>query len=271
MIYLIILIAVILVLLAASKLSYFRDYFTDRNSIQLNWIGEVCIVLLIIGIGYFAVDLGQKKVEEHGTFVIGSLGEQEIAEINFLDRPVAGRWDIEAKSNGKIFKNIAMFLIPLLVILLRGSIINRLKLFFIFAQGYALSETITGLAKGLVDRYRPFAYRSLQAVEELSDRAKGKFMEDIYEADIKNSFFSGDASITAYSIIFFAIAFYSLYQDSKWKLPVWIMALIAVVLGCYFRTMSGKHFPTDVIIGGIEGALVAIVIWKIHAIKIINN
>ncbi len=264
MIYPIILIALFLGLLAVRKLKYFNHYFTDSYSIRLNWYREVSIVLLIIAMGYFATQLGQRKVEEHTAFEIGSLGQHQIDEINFLDRPIAGRWDIEAKSNGKIFKNIAMFLIPLLVILLKGSIISRVKLLFIFAQGYALSEMITGLAKGLVDRYRPFAYRSMQAVEELSDKAKEKFMEDIFEADIKNSFFSGDASITAYSIIFFAIAFSYLYQNSKWKIPVWIIASVCVVLGCYFRTMSGKHFPSDVIIGGMEGGLVALVIWKIH-------
>ncbi|MCR9067118.1 MAG: phosphatase PAP2 family protein, partial [Cytophagales bacterium] len=145
-----------------------------------------------------------------------------------------------------------------------GSLKGRLILFFIFSQGYVLTETMTGLAKGLIDRYRPFAYLSNDAVKFLNDESKEEFLEDIVDSDILNSFFSGDASIVAFSFTFFAFSYSSCYGQSKLKPLIWIVAVSSISLGCYYRTISGKHFPTDVLIGALVGAFVAFFILGIH-------
>jgi len=258
-IYIIISVVTVLLLVTGKT-----NYFYDSKIVTLSLKREIIICLVCIGLSYVSIELQIEKEANHSVFEIGSLDQTNIEEINSIDRVVAGRWDIIAKSNGKIFKNIAIYLIPLSLFFFTGNIKRRLALFFIFSQGYYLTETLTGLAKGLVDRYRPFAYITHTEIEKLSIKAKGKFMEDIVDYDILNSFFSGDASITAFGFMFFAISYSLFYKHSKLKTVIWTIAIIGTVLGCYFRALSGKHFPTDVLLGGLVGTAIAYGIVKIH-------
>lgn len=247
-----------------------KGYWEDHFKVALRPKLEISVCLVLIGLSYSSIELHKGKKNRHTEFIIGSLDQRSIAQINVLDRSIAGRWDVDAKDNGKIFKNIAVYLIPLFLFLFRGSIKRKLVLFFVFSQGYILTESLTGLTKGLVDRYRPFAYMSKSELEDLGAREKEKILEDIVDYDILNSFFSGDASILAYGLTFFAFSYSLIYNSSTNKNIVWITALGGVFLGCYFRTLSGKHFPTDVIVGGLIGVLVAIGIIKLHINKSIK-
>lgn len=244
-----------------------KDYWEDHFKVILKPASEIFVCLLLIVLSYASIELHTLKKKEHIAFTIGSLDSQSIKQINIVDRSIAGRWDIEAKDNGKIVKNIAIYLIPFFLFLFKGSMKRKLILFFIFSQGYVLTESLTGITKGLVERFRPFAYMSVQGLEKLNAKEKEKFLEDIADYDILNSFFSGDASILAYGLIFFAFSFNLIYTNHIAKKTVWIFSVLGVIIGCYFRTLSGKHFPTDVIVGGLVGALVAIVIIKLHLNK----
>jgi len=259
LLYITISVLLILVLIVNQK-----NYWSDSKAITLNLKKEIVICLVFVGISFASIQLQKEKEANHSVFEISSLGLSDIEEINFVDRVIAGRWDIIAKDTGKIFKNIAIYLIPLSLLFFTGSIKRRLALFFIFSQGYYLTEALTGLTKGLVDRYRPFTYITHEEIDKLSIVAKEKLLEDIVDYDILNSFFSGDASITAFGFIFFAICYSLFYKHSKLKPVIWSVAIMGVVLGCYFRALSGKHFPTDVLIGGLVGAAIAYGIVKIH-------
>ena len=143
-------------------------------------------------------------------------------------------------------------------------------MFFVFTQGYILTEGLTGIAKGIINRYRPFAYMTVDELEKLDLAAKAEFLEDIADYDILNSFFSGDASSIAFGFVFFAFAYSWFYKERKYTYLLWILALSGVVLGGYFRTMSGKHFPTDVTVGAIVGSVVAFGILILHK-NILNS
>ena len=261
-IYSLVVLSIILVLIA-NKETYWKDHLKFTLKLKLEIL--ICIVLLVLS--YAATEIHKVKKKEYTEFTIGSLGTESIQEINFIDRSIAGRWDIEAKNQGKIIKNIAIYILPFSLFLFMGSFKRRAVLFFIFAQGYVLTETLTGLAKGLVDRYRPFSYVSASGIENLSAKAKEKFLEDIFDYDILNSFFSGDASIIGYGFVFFAISYSIIYKKNKYNIFVWIATIISIFLGCYYRSLSGKHFPTDVIIGAVVGALVALGILNLHLKK----
>jgi membrane-associated phospholipid phosphatase len=241
-----------------------EDYWKDHKILTLNAKFEILICLVLLGLAYASIEIHKSKKNDHTEFTIGSLDNKSIEQINAIDRSIAGRWDIEAKNTGKLFKNIAIYLIPFSLFLFAGSLKRRVGLFFIFTQGYILAETLTGLTKGLVDRYRPFAYMTNSGLESLSAKAKEKFLEDIFEYDILNSFFSGDASILAYGFVFFAISYSWIYKKATYKTAVWMATFLAVFLGCYFRVLSGKHFPSDVIVGAIVGTLVALGILLLH-------
>jgi len=248
-----------------------KNYFQDNQVLTLSVKRELLICLVLIVLSYTSLELQRIKKDNFSGFEIGNLNQTTVDQINGFDRGVAGRWDIQSKDRGKILKNIAIYLIPFSVLLYAGGFRSRLILFFIFSEGYVLTEVLTGLAKGLVNRFRPFAYRTIDQMQLLNVEAKEKFLEDIVEYDILNSFFSGDASIIAFAFVFFAYSFSVLYKESKSRNAVWIVTLIVVVLGCYFRTMSGKHFPTDVLMGAIVGMLVAFGIVMIHKKTLKSN
>ncbi len=257
--YVVISLLIILILVVNQK-----SYWDDHRAITLDLKREIVICLACVGLSYASIELQKEKVKNHIEFEIGSLDQTRVEQINSIDRGMAGRWDIIAKANGKIFKNIAIYLIPLSLFFFTGSIKRRLALFFVYSQGYVLTESLTGLAKGLVERYRPFVYMTHIEIEKLSIKAQEKFLEDIVDYDIRNSFFSGDASIIAFGLMFFAMSFSSFYKHSKFKTVIWSIAIIGTVLGCYFRTLSGKHFPTDVLLGGLVGTAIGYGIVRIH-------
>ena len=249
----------IIALLTITTQRYWEDHAKFALGIKLDTVIVVAIVIL----SFASIELHKVKEEAFSGFTVGSLDQAAIEQINGLDQTAAGRWDIVAKDKGKLFKNTAIYIIPLSLLLFLGSIKGRLVLFFIFSQGYMLTEILTGLTKALVDRYRPFAYMSTSGLESLGQEAGEEFREDIVEYDILNSFFSGDASVLAYGFVFFALAF-SVYRNRTTRLVVWIAAFAAIAAGCYFRTMSGKHFPSDVIVGAVVGAMVAALILWLH-------
>jgi membrane-associated phospholipid phosphatase len=239
------------------------NYWKENLSIQLSWKREIVICLVCVGLSYASVELQKKKAENYQKIEIGSL-DPKLEKLNPIDKRMIGQWNIEAKFKGKFFKNVAIYLIPLSLFFFAGSVKRRLALFFVFSQGYVLTESVTGLFKGLVTRYRPFAYMTQERIENLNTESKEKFLEDIVEYDIQNSFFSGDASITAFGFMFLATCYGLFYPSSKFKNGMCAVAIIATLLECYFRALSGKHFPSDVLIGALIGSVIAYGIVEIH-------
>lgn len=244
-----------------------KQYWKENFALTLNLKREVVLCIICIGFLFATIELHKTKYDTIPKFEMGSFDKTQIDSINIFDRTVAGRWDIESKDMGKIFKYTAIFIIPISLLFFRGTIKRRLILLFIFMIGYKITEYFTGLSKGLVNRYRPFTYRTMEEINNLNSEAKEKFLEDIVDYDIVNSFFSGDTSLTAYGFVFFAFAYQVFYKESKYRRVVWAVAVICIILVCYYRTMSGKHFPSDVIIGALIGSLIAFYNVKIHKPK----
>ncbi|WP_273566408.1 hypothetical protein [Maribacter halichondriae] len=119
---------VIIKLLTINQKGYWEDHFKVILRAKL----EIVVCLILLGLSYSSIELHKVKKNEHTEFTIGSLDHKSIEQINFLDRSIAGRWDIEAKDNGKIFKNIAIYLIPLFLFLFKGSIKKKACFVFYF-------------------------------------------------------------------------------------------------------------------------------------------
>lgn len=262
---------IIAIVLLALIISDRKNYWKDHAKVLLNWKMEIIIVLVLIALSFTATELMEAKKSRFTEFTMGSFTSSDIEELNVIDRSFAGKWDIVAKDLGKYFRNTAIYLIPFSLLLFRGSIKRRLVLFFIFAQGYSMTESLTGIAKGLVERFRPFTYRSAEGVEQLAAVEKEKFLEDIVSPDVVNSFFSGDVSMATFDFAFFAMAYSLIYTNKTTKTLVWILAAAAILVGAYLRAMSGKHFPTDVLAGALVGCFVACAILNWHQNKQLSS
>lgn len=202
--------------------------------------------------------------EDLHPFEVGSFTQEDIKNINFIDRGVAGRWDIDAKATGIILKRASKISASIGLALFPGNLKSRGSLCLIYLEGYFLTQGLTSFAKGTTDRYRPFTYQTMDQIDELEGDAREQFLKEIAGNDIEDSFFSGDASSTAYSFIFTAKVFNDYFPDSKLKYGIWGVSITGTALQAYFRAKSGKHFPTDVIVGSLVGGSLGFLIPQLH-------
>lgn len=255
----------VFIVIGSSPLSAQHLYWKKSSPYELSWKKD----LLITGVtaGIFVGGVSAERNEEVPEFSMGSFTQADIDKINFLDRGVAGRWDVQAKDAGKIFKFSAKFLAPTALALLPGSLEDRGKLGLMYLQGFFLNAGLVSLAKGKTNRYRPFSYLSLEQIGNLRGEAREEFLEDVVDDDIEDSFYSGDAAATSFGLIFFAKIFNDYYPDSKWRKVVWAGSIAGTGLGAFFRAKSGKHFPTDVLVGSTVGAGLGLLIPHLHKRK----
>jgi hypothetical protein len=125
-------------------------------------------------------------------------------------------------------------------------------------------QGLTSLSKGTTDRYRPFTYKTTDDIKMMDSDEKGEFLKAIDNDDLEDSFFSGDASLTAYNYVFIAKVFSDYFPDSKLKYGIWGASITGTALQAYFRSRSGKHFPSDVILGSLVGGSIGYFIPHFH-------
>lgn len=119
-----------------------------------------------------------------------------------------------------------------------------------------LTHSITEITKLLTRRIRPYAYNT---EVPLTERMKS--------SGARKSFFSGHTSISFANAVFLAQTYSAIHPHSRWKPVVWGAGLSAATLVGILRVLSGKHFPSDVLVGAIVGSVIGFVIPKLHEVK----
>jgi len=115
-----------------------------------------------------------------------------------------------------------------------------------------INSALTTLTKAIVKRTRPYGYNA-----QISMDKKRKI-------DTRKSFFSGHTSTTAAFSFFSAQVYQDLNPNSDFDPLVWTTAALIPAITGYLRIKGGKHFPTDVAVGYIVGALVGILVPRLH-------
>lgn len=263
-------ISLLLIFIVATNYSFAQHkYWTKESPYKVSLKKDIALTGL--SVGTLILGIQAEKNEAIPTFEMGSFTQTDINEINKFDRGFAGNWDVDAKDKGKIFKTTATMVVPFGLLALPGDLESRATLGLLYFQGRFLNGGLVSFAKGKTNRYRPYTYLTLDQIEVLTGEAREEFLEDVADDDIEDSFYSGDAAATSYGLMFFAKVFNDYYPDSKWKYAVWTASGIGVGLGAYYRAKSGKHFPTDVIVGSIVGGSLGILIPHLHKKKENSN
>ncbi len=125
-----------------------------------------------------------------------------------------------------------------------------------YAETQAINSNLYGwspLGPSFVERYRPAVY-----YEELP-------LEERNFGNLRNSFYSGHVGSTA-TATFFAAKVYSDYHPGLGgkKYLLYGLAAIPPAFVAYYRVKALKHFPTDVVAGGIIGASMGVFIPELH-------
>jgi len=125
-------------------------------------------------------------------------------------------------------------------------------------QIVALNQAATDLFKNYVHHARPFCYYRSQYPTFNDLRTEKGF------GDVNRSFFSGHTSSTA-AFSFLTADILASQADTKFdKILIWSSgALMPAVVG-YLRVKAKKHFPIDVVVGYITGAVIGFGIAEIH-------
>ena len=105
----------------------------------------------------------------------------------------------------------------------------------------------------VIERFRPATF-----IEELS-------FEKRTDPNNRNSFFSGHTNSTAAGVFFTAKVYCDFHPDLGWKKGlIYGLATIPTVAVGVYRIRALRHYPTDIIVGAINGALVGILVPEIH-------
>jgi len=136
---------------------------------------------------------------------------------------------------------------------------NALEIGAMYSEVISLNRGLTAMTKGIAGRYRPYTYNSNFDLDKQPIETT------------RRSFFSGHVSHVASLSFFTATVFDDLYPDSDYKYLVWAGAVSAPAITAYLRVVSGNHFPTDVIVGYSVGALVGVLIPRLHKMSTTSN
>lgn len=216
---------------------------------------------VVCGVGLFTNYLGIPKLLNKY--------ELSLAEIRALDKRTLNRIDtwalkqdpskrgaFEKYSDYTLWSSIAL---PLFLLADEQIRLNWLDMLMMFLETMSITTNIyewSFLGPNFQNRVRPVAYYDQLSYDE---RKTGHN---------RNSFYSGHVASAAASTFFMA----KVYSDSHPgigdnKYLVYGAALIPPLVLGYFRVKALKHFPSDVIVGLVVGALCGILIPEFYRVK----
>ena len=174
-------------------------------------------------------------------------------KVNAFDRVATSTYSQNARDWSDRFL-YGSYGVPLFLMLDSESRDDARDVGVMYFETMLITNSLTALSKTILRRTRPYAYN--QSVD--MDLKLGK--------STRLSFFSGHTSNVAAASFFSAKVYSDNNPGSKMKNVYWGTAAIIPAIQGYLRVKGGKHFPTDVIVGYVVGALAGILVPDIHRV-----
>ena len=182
-----------------------------------------------------------------------------INNINPLDRWVVRPYNAQV-DHISYYPFYAAFPLPLAFILTSKAMRSDfLKIGFLYMEAMAINGLLGSSATLFVNQYRPYAYSA------------GTSMDQRMIQNAKNSFYAGHVEVMACSTFFISQVYATYYPESKIKWLFFALSGAATIGMGYLRIDAGMHFPSDVLLGSITGALSGMLVPYFHNHKIIKN
>jgi membrane-associated phospholipid phosphatase len=175
-------------------------------------------------------------------------------DISSFNRSAIDHFSQKAKDFGDVFFYGSMPA-PLLLLLDKEIRHDAGKVAFMYFETMAVTGLLYTGSVYFHDKYRPYAYN--QEVE-MDYRRRG---------GAKNSFFAGHAALVASSTFFMAKVYSDYHPNSGFNWVLFTVAAGATATTAWCRYDSGQHFPTDIIIGTVQGTLTGLLIPHFHKNK----
>jgi membrane-associated phospholipid phosphatase len=126
------------------------------------------------------------------------------------------------------------------------------ELLLLTFEGALINAGLINFTKTLVRRPRPFVYNG-EAPLELKLQQEARY-----------SFFSGHTAVSSYFTFAGAQMYNDIYPDSRHRTTVWASAAVLPLITGFGRMRAGKHFLTDVLVGYGVGAVLGIIVPRLH-------
>lgn len=175
-------------------------------------------------------------------YTVAELATFDRNSLNALDRQATYQYNTRAKfySDVTAFTSAAIPAAMSLLPTIRKEFVTYNA---VYAQCLLATMGQSMLLKGFINKARPYVYNTDAPLDRRLSRDAG------------HSFPSMHTSVSA-AACFFAATTYSLYYpESKYKVPVWIGAIVLPALTGYLRNQSGRHFYSDIAGGYAIGAM----------------
>ncbi len=207
--------------------------------------------LIYAGSGGVLTGLGYYLKSTSSGFTLEELRAFEKEDINGFDR-FATRFNSATADKASDYFAEGSFLLPGLLLLGRRSRRDFGTVAVLYTEAFLWTTGLTQLCKSTFRRPRPYVFDDDQPED-------GKLT-----SNARASFLSGHTSNTALNTFFVARLFSDYYPDSPWKPVVWIGAAAIPAMTGYLRIRGGQHYPTDVLAGYALGAVIGVMVPKLH-------
>ena len=156
-------------------------------------------------------------------------------------------------SDGILYSSVVL---PFFLFLDKDIRKNWIDISVMYAETQAINSNFYGwspLGPTFIERYRPAVYYQELPLEERNF------------GNLRNSFYSGHVSSTA-TATFFAAKVFSDYHPEMGakKYLLYGLASLPPALAGFYRIKALKHFPSDVIVGGVIGAALGMLTPELH-------
>lgn len=218
-----------------------------QNQYQLQWKKEVPLFSAGLLFGGTGTLLKSKKAP---------LTEAQIAQLDRnnvwkFERFVTHNWNTRAIKASDVFL-YGSHVLPLTIYAHPQARTEWKEVAVMGAEMYLINAGLTTLVKELFQRKRPFLYNENAPIHKKMER------------DATSSFFSGHTSVTAANSFFTAYMLTSYTKNDRYDPLIWISGASIPAITAALRVRAGKHFPTDVAVGYIVGALSGILVPMLH-------
>lgn len=185
---------------------------------------------------------------------VAQINDLNIADVNSFDRSATKNYSVGASDASDILA-ISSMALPLLLLADKDIRNDAVPVIAVYLQSVLITSGEVQLIKGLIDRPRPFVYNESAPMSEKQ------------KPDANASLYSSHTAMAANAAAYTATV-YSIYYPKSKALPYIYVAAAAVPLTTgYLRYEAGKHFPTDIGVGLIIGALNGYLMAKWHKSK----
>jgi membrane-associated phospholipid phosphatase len=148
---------------------------------------------------------------------------------------------------------------PMFFLFDKGMRKDFMKLSFLYLEAMSVTGILYTGSSYLTNRYRPYVY-SEETPMDYRTRGGGK-----------NSFYAGHVALVATSTFFYAQVWADYHPDSKAKWVFYSVAAAATGYTAYMRYRGGLHFPSDILLGTVQGTLTGLLVPRLHRTKWIKN